>query len=69
MKNTIIGTYCLRHCHQGTPTRAVHAEGGAVPIITKVITEITDSRNRKHRPPLIPHCIIRRADMKIQPYY
>ena len=21
------------------------------------------------RPPLIPHCMIRRADMKIQPYY
>ena len=46
IKNTIIETYCLRHCRQGTPTRAVHAEGGAVPINTKVKsedTEITDS--------------------------
>ena len=37
IKNMIIKTYCLRHCRQGTPTRAVHAEGGAVPINTKVI--------------------------------
>ena len=26
IKNTIIKTYCLRHCCQGTPKRAVHAE-------------------------------------------
>ena len=46
IKNTIIETYCLRHCRQGAPTRAVHAEGGAVPINTNVKsedTEITDS--------------------------
>ena len=35
-KNTIIKTYCLRICCQGTPKRAVHAEGGAVSINTKV---------------------------------
>ena len=51
MKNTIIKTYCLRHCCQGTPKRAVHAEGGAVSINTKVKsedTEITDTRNYRH---------------------
>ena len=51
MKNTIITTYCLRHCCQGTPKRAVHAEGGAVSINTKVKsenTEITDARNHRH---------------------
>ena len=51
IKNTINKTYCLRHCRQGTPKRAVHAEGGAVSINTKIKsedTEITDSRNRLH---------------------
>ena len=51
IKNTIIKTYCLRHCCQGTPKRAVHAKGGAVSIITKAKsedTEITDSRNHRH---------------------
>ena len=49
--NTIIKTYCLRHCCQGTPKRAVHAEGGAVSINTKVKsedTENTDARNHRH---------------------
>ena len=48
IKNTIIETYCLRHCCQDTPKGAVHAEGGAVSINTKVKsedTEITDARN------------------------
>ena len=52
IKNTIIKTYCLRICCQGTPKRAVHAEGRAVSINTKVKSEdtkITDSRNRRHR--------------------
>ena len=51
IKNTIVKTYCLKLCCQGTPKRAVHAEGGAVSINTKVKsedTEITDSRNRRH---------------------
>ena len=46
IKNTIIETYCLRHCCQDTPKRAVHAEGGAVSIHTKgksENTEITDN--------------------------
>ena len=50
IKNTIIKTYCLRHCCQGTPTRAVHAKGGAIPINTKVKsedTEIPDSGNHR----------------------
>ena len=50
IKNTIIKTFCLRHCCQGTPKRAVHAEGGAVSINTKVKsedTEITDARNHR----------------------
>ena len=48
---TIIKTYCLKLCCQGTPQRAVHAEGGAVSINTKVKsedTESTDSRNHRH---------------------
>ena len=51
IKNTINEMFCLRHCRQGTPKRAVQAEGGAVSIITKVKsedTEITDSINRRH---------------------
>ena len=47
MKNTIIETYCVKHCCQDTPKRAVHAEGGAVSINTKIKsedTEITDTR-------------------------
>ena len=51
IKNTITKTYCLRHCCQGTPKRAVHGEGGAVSINTKVKsedTEITDTRNHRH---------------------
>ena len=53
IKNTIIKIYCLRYCCQGTPKRAVHAEGGAVSINnTKVKsedTEITAARNHRHR--------------------
>ena len=48
IKNTIIKTYCLRHCCQGTPKRAVHAEGGGVSMDTEEKsedTEITDTRN------------------------
>ena len=51
IKNTIIGIYCLRHCCQDTPKRAVHPEGGAVSINAKVKsedTEITDTRNHRH---------------------
>ena len=51
IENTIIKTFCLRHCYQGTPKRAVHAEEGAVSISTKVKsedTEITDARNHLH---------------------
>ena len=50
MKNTIIETYCVRHCCQDTPKRAVHAEGGTVSINTEVKsedTEITDARNHR----------------------
>ena len=57
MKNTVIKTSCLRIFCQGTPKRAVHAEGGAVSINTKVKsedTEITDSRNRRHSLPVLP---------------
>ena len=51
IKNTVVETYCLRHCCQDTSKRAVHAEGGAVSINTKVKsenTEITDARNHRH---------------------
>ena len=51
IKKTIFKTYCLRHCCQGTPKRAVHAEGGAVSINTEVKsedTEITVVRNHRH---------------------
>ena len=44
-------TYCVRHCCQDTPKRAVHVEGGAVSIDTDVKsegTEITDTRNHRH---------------------
>ena len=50
-KNTIIETYCVKHCCQDAPKRAVHAEGGAVSINTKIKfedTEITDTRNHRH---------------------
>ena len=52
IKNTIIKIYCLRHCCHGTPKRAVHAEGGAVSINTKVKyedTEITDNVSHRRR--------------------
>ena len=48
IKNATSETYCVRHCCQDTRKRAVHAEGGAVSINTKVKyenTEITDTRN------------------------
>ena len=51
IKNTIIETYCVKHCCQDTPKRVVHAEGGAVSINTKIKsedTEITDTRNHRH---------------------
>ena len=51
IKNAIIETYCVKHCCQDTPKRAVHAEGGAVSINTKIKsedTEITDTRNHRH---------------------
>ena len=51
IKNTIIETYCLRHCCKDTPKRAVHAEGGALSINTEVKsedTEIPDTRNHRH---------------------
>ena len=51
-KNTIIETYCVKHCCQDMPKRAVHAEGGAVSINTKVKSEdtaITDTRNHRQR--------------------
>ena len=50
-KNTVIETYCVKRCCQDTPKRAVHAEGGAVPINTKVKSEdtgITYTRNHRH---------------------
>ena len=46
IKNTITETYCVKHCYQDTPKRAVHAEEGAVSIKTKIKsedTEITDT--------------------------
>ena len=45
--NKIIETYCVKHCCQDTPKRAVHAEGRAVSINAKIKsedTEITDTR-------------------------
>ena len=39
IRNTIIETYCVKHCCQDTPKRAVHAEGGSVSINTKVKPE------------------------------
>ena len=51
IKNTASETYCVRHCCQDTPKRAVHAEGGAVSINTdekSENTEITATRNPKH---------------------
>ena len=48
--NTIVETYCVKHCCQDTPKRAVHAEGGAASINTKIQfedTEITDTRNHR----------------------
>ena len=32
IKNTTSETYCVRHCCQDTPKRAINAEGGAVSI-------------------------------------
>ena len=43
--------YCVRHCCQDTPKRAVHVEGGAISINTGVKfedTEITDTTNHRH---------------------
>ena len=51
IKNAIIETFCVKHCCQDTPKRAVHAEGGAVLINTKIKsedTEITDARSHRH---------------------
>ena len=51
IENTIIETYCLKHYCQDTPKRAVHDEGGAVSINTKVKsedTQITYARNHRH---------------------
>ena len=51
IKNAIFETYCVRHCCQDTPKRAVHAEGGAVSINTEVKsedTEIDDTINHRH---------------------
>ena len=51
IKKAIIETYCVKHCCQDTPKRAVHAEGGAVLVNTKIKsedTEITDTRNHRH---------------------
>ena len=51
IKDTIIETYCVRHCCRETPKRAVHAEGGGVSMNTEVKsedTEITDTRNHRH---------------------
>ena len=51
IKNTTCETCCVRHCCWDTPKRAVHAQGEAVSINTKVKsedTEITDSRNHRH---------------------
>ena len=56
IQNTTNETYCVRHCCQDTPKRAVHAEGGAILINTDVKsedTEIADTRNHRQsrRPP------------------
>ena len=51
IENTTSETYCVRHCCQDTPKRAVHPEGGAVSIDTDVNsedTEITDTTNHRH---------------------
>ena len=50
IKNTTSETYCVRHCCQDTPKRAVHAEGGAVSVTTDVKfedTKITNTRNHR----------------------
>ena len=46
IKNTTIKTYCMRHCCQDTPKRAVHAEEEAVSINTKVKEESNDCGGR-----------------------
>ena len=49
--NTTSETYCVRHCCQDTPKRAVHAEGGAVSIYEDIKSEdreITDTRDHGH---------------------
>ena len=56
IKDTIIETYCVRHCCQDTPKRSVHAEGGDVSTNTEVKsedTEITDTRSHRHLTRLI----------------
>ena len=56
INNTTIKSYCLGLCCQGTPKRAVHAEGGAISINTKVKfedTEITVSRNHRQSTELL----------------
>ena len=51
INNKTSETYCVRHCCQDTPKRAVHAEGGAVSIkntdVKSEDTEITDTRNHR----------------------
>ena len=57
IKDTTSATYCVRHCCQDTPKRAVHSEGGAISINTDVKSEdveITDTRNYRHLEPS-PH--------------
>ena len=50
IKKTTRETFCVRHCCQDTPKRAVQADGGAVSINTEVKsenTEITETRNHR----------------------
>ena len=42
IKNTTSETYCVRHCYQDTPKRAVYADGEAVSINTDVNSEDTE---------------------------
>ena len=61
IKNTTSETFCVRHCCQDTPKRAVHAEGGAVSINAEVKSEdtgITDTRNYRH----VITAVVLRAD-------
>ena len=53
IKNTRSEAYCVRHCCQDTPKRAIHAEGGAVSINTDVKSEDTENTDtRNHRKPI-----------------